>query len=122
MLTLFSILHSKAFLQVVHGTKLKALLGGDAGEAKSIATLMAHADFVTALAAAKHVPLLASAGLRGQVFLWDLSTVKPTSANVRSPWHAERTRGPACVCLGAGHAHTSLAPVATWLQLLLVGF
>ncbi len=34
--------------------------------------MLQHTDYVTAMAAAPHVGVLASAGLRGEAFLWDL--------------------------------------------------
>ena len=45
-----------------------------AGEPAPIATFNQHTDYVNCLAAAKARPLVASAGLRAEVFLWDMQT------------------------------------------------
>ena len=37
-------------------------------------TLLQHSDYVTALAAAPDVAALASAGLRGEAYIWDVLT------------------------------------------------
>ncbi len=43
-----------------------------AAEPASIATFNQHTDYVNCLAAAKARPIVASAGLRAEVFLWDV--------------------------------------------------
>ena len=54
-----------------------------AGVAKPECTLYSHTDYVTCLAAAKDVPVVASAGLRGQVLLWDLPSTVRSAKQVR---------------------------------------
>ena len=53
------------------------------GVAKPECTLYSHTDYVTCLAAAKDVPVVASAGLRGQVLLWDLPSTVRSAKQVR---------------------------------------
>ena len=53
------------------------------GVAKPECTLYSHTDYVTCLAAAKDAPIVASAGLRGQVLLWDLPTTVRSAKQVR---------------------------------------
>ncbi len=48
------------------------------------ATLAGHSDYVLALALAQGAPLLASAGLRGQVCLWDLHAAAQAAGQVRA--------------------------------------
>lgn len=43
-----------------------------AGEPTAIATFKQHTDYVNCLAAAKVTPIVASAGLRAEVFIWDM--------------------------------------------------
>ena len=45
-------------------------------------TLAGHCDYVLSLALAAGAPILASAGLRGQICLWDLHACAQTGAQV----------------------------------------
>jgi WD repeat-containing protein 48 len=50
-----------------------------------IATLRQHKDYVTALASAPGSPAFASAGLGGEVYLWDASVARVTSSLAAAP-------------------------------------
>ncbi len=50
---------------------------------RSQATLAGHSDYVLSLALAAGAPVLASAGLRGQICLWDLQAAAQAVSQVR---------------------------------------
>jgi hypothetical protein len=85
----------------MHGSRGMSLLtararGRSGGRCQ--ATLAGHSDYVLALALAQGAPLLASAGLRGQVCLWDLHAAAQAAGQVRAA-------RPACgAALRGGHA------------------
>ena len=51
--------------------------------------MLHHSDYVTALAAAPDVAALASAGLRGEAFIWDVLTAGQACPLPTSPWLAQ---------------------------------
>ncbi len=55
-----------------------------AGEPAPIATFNQHTDYVNCLAAAKSTPIVASAGLRAEVFLWDVQKAMRINEQVTS--------------------------------------
>lgn len=56
------------------------------GEPAPIATFNQHTDYVNCLAAAKATPRVASAGLRAEVFLWDIQKAMRINEQVTAQW------------------------------------
>ena len=76
-----------------------------AGEPAPIATFNQHTDYVNCLAAAKSTPIVASAGLRAEVFLWDVQKAMRINEQVTS-------------CLTASHSAQQCILCTTHLCLL----
>ena len=68
-------------------------LGWPAGPAGSTSVLAAHSDYVTCLAVPpmQQPTVLASAGLRAEIFVWDLATGTAVLRPVRPPTSGIKT-------------------------------
>ena len=60
-------------------------MGGLAGTL--LTTLVHHSDYVTSLACSPNSSLVATAGLRGELFLVDMEVRLDESIIVRNRWH-----------------------------------